>query len=258
MAETLINFQPLIIAFLGGLLPSLVWLWFWQRQDRECPEPTGLIVLSFVAGMVVVYFVFPLQKLVYGAMPYITPLVNNLVGQFSTFIIPSDTIQITLWSFIEEFAKYATVFFIAFKSRHFNEPVDAIVYMLTAALGFTAMENTLYILKDLAQSGTIDTVLNGDLRFIGATIVHTISSALVGIALALSFYAPRFIKLFAVIIGVASATLLHAYFNLTIMSTNGTLSTLQVFSRFWIAMVVVIILIKVVKSFVTRTKTCPV
>jgi RsiW-degrading membrane proteinase PrsW (M82 family) len=258
MAETLINLEPLAIALAGGLLPALIWLWFWHRQDKECPEPTGLIVLSFVAGMVVVYFVFPLQKLIYTTMPQIWAFVNSLALQFNIPEISSDVVQITLWAFIEEFAKYATVFFIAFKSRHFNEPVDAIVYMLTAALGFTAMENALYILKDLAHTGTIDTVLNSNLRFIGATIAHTISSALVGIAIALSFYAPRFIKIFAITVGVLVATLLHAYFNLTIMDTNGTLSTLQVFSRFWIAMIVVIILIEFVKKVVTRTKTCPV
>ena len=258
MAETLITLQPLAIAFMGGLLPSLVWLWFWQRQDRDCPEPTGLIILSFVAGMVVVYFVFPLQKLVFGAMPHIAPFVNGLAAQFSLSEFTIDSIQITLWAFIEEFAKYATVFFIAFKSRSFNEPVDAIVYMLTAALGFTAMENALYILKDLAHSGTIDTVLNSDLRFIGATLVHTVSSALVGIALALTFYAPRFVQLSAAFVGVLGATLLHAYFNLTIMNTNGTLSTLEVFSRFWIAIIVIIILIKIVKRVATRTQTCPI
>lgn len=258
MAETLITLQPLAIAFTGGILPALVWLWFWQRQDRDCPEPTGLIILSFVAGMVVVYFVLPLQKLVFAALPQIAASVNYALAQINISSLTNETIQVTFWAFIEEFAKYATVFFIAFKSRSFNEPVDAIIYMLTAALGFTAMENTLYILKDLTHAGTIDTVLNGELRFIGATLVHTVSSALIGIALALSFYSSGVIRLITVIGGLLSATLLHAYFNLTIMSTNGTLSTLGVFSRFWIAIVVVIILIKVVKSFVTRSKTCPV
>lgn len=257
MAETLITLQPIAIAFFGGILPSLVWLWFWQKQDHECPEPTGLIIISFVAGMIVVYFVFPLQKLILGQMPAIMDQVSALAHAFSFNLPDQETVRITLWAGVEELAKYITVFFIAFKSRDFNEPVDAIIYLLTAALGFTAMENALYILKDLAHSGTIDTVLNSELRFIGASLVHTVSSAIIGIALALAFYAPRFIQIIAGLIGVMGATVLHAYFNLSIMEVSGTLSTLQIFARFWGAIIIVIILIEIVKKVTTREKTCP-
>lgn len=247
MAETILTWQPVAIAIAGGILPSLLWLWFWLRQDLQNPEPKGLIALSFFAGMAVVYFVLPLQKLVVSSMPAIMDLVDTVTIKYA--IPPPDetTVRVTLWAFIEEFAKYATVFLIAFRSKFFDEPKDAIIYLITAALGFAAMENTLYIFRDLAQGGGFEMVTNGNMRFLGATIVHIVSSAFIGVAVALAFYTPRYIKFVVALMGIFVASLLHAYFNLSIMNSDGTLKTLLVFSQFWAAIIGLIVLLALVK-----------
>lgn len=247
MAETILVWKPVAIAIAGGVLPSLVWLWFWLKQDSKSPEPTGLIALSFFAGMAIVYFVLPLQKFVLAHIVQIVDAVNALALKISLAAPSEETIRTTLWAFIEEFAKYATVFFIAFKSKFFDEPMDAVIYIITAALGFSAMENTLYIFRDLANSGAIEVFGNGNMRFLGATIVHIVSSAFIGIAMAFSFYAPKYIKFIAVALGIFTATLLHAYFNLSIMVSDGTMKTLLVFSQFWGAIIGIIVLLALVK-----------
>ena len=247
MAETILIWKPVAIAIAGGVLPSLVWLWFWLKQDSKSPEPTGLIALSFFAGMAIVYFVLPLQKFVLSSMISIVDIVNVLALKISFTAPNEETIRTTLWAFIEEFAKYATVFFIAFKSKFFDEPMDAVIYIITAALGFSAMENTLYIFRDLATGGAFEILANGNMRFIGATIVHIVSSAFIGIAIAFSFYAPKYIKFIAVTLGIFTATLLHAYFNLSIMVSDGTMKTLLVFSQFWGAIIGIIVLLALVK-----------
>ncbi len=247
MAETILTWKPLAIAIAGGILPSLVWLWFWLKQDREAPEPTGLIALSFFAGMAIVYFVLPLQKFVVASIIPIMDMVSTISDKFSLLPPVEQTVRITLWAFIEEFAKYATVFLIAFKSKFFDEPLDAVIYLITAALGFAAMENTLYIFKDIATGGALEVLSNGNMRFIGATIVHIVSSALVGIAIAFSFYTPKYIKLVAVTVGIFVASLLHAYFNLSIIESDGTMKTLLVFSQFWGAILGIIVLLAIVK-----------
>lgn len=255
MAETILNWKPIAVAVAGGVLPSLVWLWFWLREDQQSPEPTGLIALSFFAGMAVVYFVLPLQKLVVAGITPTMHIVNVLTIKLS-FVPPAQqTVQVTLWAFIEEFAKYATVFLIAFKSKYFDEPMDAVIYLITVALGFAAMENALYILKDMAHGGILDILGNGNMRFIGATIVHIVSSSLVGIAIAFAFYAPRYIKFLTTIIGIIIASLLHAYFNLSIMESDGTMKTLLVFSQFWGAIVGLIVLLELVKRMSKHTDT---
>ena len=49
---------PFILAFILGLIPALVWLWFWLKEDIH-PEPAKMITLSFIGGMVAVLFVLP-------------------------------------------------------------------------------------------------------------------------------------------------------------------------------------------------------
>lgn len=257
MAETILTWKPIAVAVAGGIIPSLVWLWFWLREDHANPEPTGLIALSFFAGMAVVYFVLPLQKLVVAGITPTMNIVDTLALKLTLLPPDEQTVKITLWAFVEEFAKYATVFLIAFKSKYFDEPMDAVIYLITAALGFAAMENTLYILKDMAHGGILEMLGNGNMRFIGATIVHIVSSSIVGIAIAFAFYAPRYIKFITAFIGIIIASLLHAYFNLSIMDSNGTMNTLLVFSQFWGAIIGIIVLLELVKRIPSEADTIP-
>lgn len=247
MAETIFSINPFLIAFAGGILPALVWLWFWLHQDRENPEPRGLITLSFVAGMAVVFFVLPVQKLIVILMPFIMDGVDFLTTKFALIPPLEETVQAVLWSFTEEFGVFATVFLVAYHTRHFNEPVDAIMYLITAALGFAAMENTLYILKDLSSGSGLLALFDSNFRFIGATTLHIVSAAILGVAFAFAFYSKFWIQFIAGLVGITLATLLHAYFNLSIMNAYGTFSTLAVFAPFWGAIIGIIILIEVVK-----------
>lgn len=247
MAETVITGKLVGIALAGGLIPALVWLLFWLREDRVSPEPKGLIAISFFAGMAAIFVALPLEKLVVTTLPMLMDVVTFIAVKFTLTIPNDETIQLILWATIEELAKYATVLFIAFQSRHFDEPIDAVIYMITAALGFAAMENTMYLLKDLSQVSIATAILDSNLRFVGATILHTVSSAFVGIAIAFSFYGRRFWKVLAVFYGLMGASLLHAHFNLSIMSANGTISTLAIFARYWVAIIGIIIIFKWIK-----------
>src|SRR3989344_9128221 len=112
------------LAFLGGIIPSLLWLWFWLKEDDKNPEPKGLLAVVFILGMIAVIIVLPIQKLI------------------QTHIISYD-LQLTLWASAEEIIKYLVVAVILYKTTHADEPIDWPIYMITAALGFAALENAL-------------------------------------------------------------------------------------------------------------------
>lgn len=229
----MINPETLLYALLGGILPVLLWLWFWLKEDARHPEPRGLIMLSFIAGMVTIAIAIPLEKLAYNT-------------------IPDKTHLIIVWAVIEEMLKFGAVLFVAMRSRFFDEPADALVYMITAALGFAAIENTLFLLAPFGSGEFTSGVMTGNLRYVGAALLHTAASGAVGIALGLVYYRGRVLKLFASLLGLSFAIVLHALFNFFIMKDDGA-DMLIVFLFLWIAIVVVIFFFEKLKRMVRVT-----
>ena len=255
MAESIVAWKLIVIAFAGGILPALLWLWFWLKQDRISPEPKGLIAISFFAGMGVVLFVLPFEKLAVTTLPAFMDMLNTLSTYIPFVVFPDETVRIMLWAFIEESAKYLAVLFIAFQSKHFDEPIDAVIYLITAALGFAALENSFYLFKSLSEASIWSVALDGNLRFVGATVLHIASSAFLGVTIAFSFYSSKFVKIIAGFLGLAFATLLHAYFNLSIIEVEDTISALVVFSRFWLMIVGIIVLLSIIKLIKPEKET---
>lgn len=196
-----------------GILPSLIWLWYWLQKDSH-PEPKVLITKVLMLGIILSPLAIVFQLLFVN-------LIARLFGTDAASL--SDGPGFYLWaSFVEELVKYAAVFFVVLRSPEFDEPVDAMIYMLTAALGFAAMENILVINRVIGDGLTATAGIWG-LRFAGATLLHALSSALMGYFIALAWYFFEYRKtLFSV--GLALATLFHWTFNLFISHTERTLS----------------------------------
>ena len=223
------------IAALGGLIPALIWLWFWIRED-EHPEPWQYIVLVFVLGMIMVPIVIPFQK---------TIEVYTETLKCVAFI---PLLTYFLWAGLEEVFKYAAAYFAALRNPVNDEPIDPVIYMIVAALGFAALENTLYLIDPVSQKLVVDSVVIANLRFIGATLLHVVSSAIVGIFLAYSFYKPVKEKIIYLILGLFFATLLHAMFNVVLISEKDIGGPIAALFITWIAAMILIITFEKVKK----------
>ena len=110
--------------------------------------------------------------------------------KFAFNIIPEGIYLIIAWAAIEEIIKFSSVSIIALKSRFFDEPIDAMIYLITAALGFAAMENSFFLITPLLAGEGLQVFLLGNMRFIGASVLHVVASSAVGIAIGLSFINP--------------------------------------------------------------------
>lgn len=232
MLETL----PVIAAFAGGVLPALAWLWFWLREDSAHPEPRRLIALAFLAGMVAVAVAIPLEKAVQAM------LTEALPG--TLFALP--IFVYSVWSVIEELVKFALAYATVLRRREDDEPIDPVIYMTTVALGFAAAENVLFALSPLSGSTFSQIIITGDLRFIGATLLHILSSAAIGVALGVAFYKPWRKRFVAGVFGILAAAGLHVIFNILILNTPQD-SLLAVFSLVWIGIIVLLGVIEYVK-----------
>jgi len=139
---------------------------------------------------------------------------------FPTGIFLPSSPEFFLWSsFVEELIKFYAIRLVIMNNPEFDEPIDAMIYMMAAALGFAAIENTLIVFQTTPDGVgiTINTLI---LRFIGATLLHALASGLLGYFLAISwFFQNHKKKLF--IIGLILATMFHFTFNIVISVFEG-------------------------------------
>lgn len=227
------TFENIILALAGGTIPALVWLWFWLREDRLHPEPRILILTAFLAGMLAVPLVIPFEK-----------AASDYFGAGGTVFV--------IWAIVEEVAKFFVAWAVVLRRREVDEPIDTLIYMITVALGFSAIENSLFILAPIASGDAVGALVTGNLRFIGATLLHIVSSSAIGAALALSFYQSAKIKKEFVIAGVILSIGLHAIFNLLIIKSADNGGTFFVFLSVWLAVAVLMAVFEKVKSLAIK------
>ncbi len=206
------------LALLGGFLPAYLWLRFWLKEDRERPEPRGLLFLTFAAGMLAVILVLPLQKLL-AHLPF------------------DEQTLIVLWAAAEEILKFIAVMLIVFPSAYLDEPVDYPIYFIVAGLGFAALENALFLIHPVGIQDATVSLLTGSLRFLGSTLLHAVASGFIGLLMGLAFFHGKTIRTGSFIVGLGLAITLHSGFNYFIMKEGGE-NFLQVFALLWVVTII--------------------
>ena len=238
MTPTLTN---ILFSLLGGILPALLWLSFWLREDKSHPEPRSLIALTFFYGIISVPITFFIQMLVnYLLIPRI-----SVEAAIQTMRI-SGYVTLVIWAMTEEFLKYIAAKKGGLSKKANDEPIDALIYMITAALGFSAAENTLFLIAPLLDGNLADAFITTNMRFIGATLLHVASSAIIGISIALSYFFKKKIQKHYLYIGFILSVLLHTLFNFFIIKDNT--NVFIAFVMVWIVIVGIILLFEKIKK----------
>jgi RsiW-degrading membrane proteinase PrsW (M82 family) len=215
-------------ALIAGLLPSLIWLWFWLREDSEHGEPKWLLASSFIGGIIAVLFAIFLEK-----------WIEESVGDTN--------LKYTLWAATEELLKFMAVIVIVLQSKYNDEPLKPMIYCIVVALGFAALENALFLIEPVSLGAIAQSIITGNMRFIGATLVHIVSSATIGFALGLTYYRNIGAKFIGIVMGLVAAITIHAIFNISVISTDPN-DILKIFAWIWGAVVILIILFEEVKA----------
>ena len=205
----------IIVYIIFGILPSLVWLFYYLSKDLH-PEPKRMILKVFFWGALMTIPVFFVQTGLNYLLTAINinPAISALIYWFLVIALS------------EEFFKYLVIRLKVYNSPHLDEPLDVMLYMVVAALGFAALENILYLFTPIGQMSFEQlvgrTLFISFIRFIGATFLHTLCSAVVGYALAFSFCEPKRKHTYFTM-GILMATLLHGLYDFSIITLNGSI-----------------------------------
>lgn len=189
-----------------GTLPGLIWLLHYLRKDVN-PEPKRMILKVFFFGMLI-----------------------TLPAVFSEIAIADLTKKISFFPFlvfifniflgvalVEELLKFLVVKKAVLKSPEFDEPVDAMIYMIVSGLGFATAENILVLF--LLRSGFNQMFEISLLRFLGATFLHALASAIIGFFIGLTFF-DKTHRRKLILTGMVLAVMLHGLYNFSIMSSG--------------------------------------
>jgi RsiW-degrading membrane proteinase PrsW (M82 family) len=103
------------------------------------------------------------------------------------------------------------VWLFIFPQKVFDEPIDAMIYMMFSALGFAFFENLVLALS----STTSNVVMTLFYRFFGANLLHILASSLIGYGYAF-FVKTR--RIFPFVLSFISGTFLHFLYNYLIIS----------------------------------------
>lgn len=196
-----------------------------------------MIALAFIAGMAAVPLAIPLEQ-----------YANAFFGNGSaTQNLP----VIAVWALLEEVLKYVMAAVFILWRPVVDEAPDYVIYMITVALGFAAAENMLFLLMPFSSGNVMSSIYTGDFRFIGPTLLHVVSSATVGFALALSHGRRLGTRIAVGTCGLILAITLHTAFN-TLIITQGTSTTWPALFFVWIVAVIFLAAFEVLKYFQYR------
>jgi len=194
---------PLLII---GVLPSLIWLFYFLKKDKD-PEPKIMIFTVFVLGvggaLLAASLQVPVRNFIYSInLTDLSQPKIALIGILDAFLVVA-----LLEESVKLLAVIAGVFL--FKIRELDEPVDLIIYMITAGLGFAALENYLYFSR-VPQEQLTELIF---LRFAITTLFHALSAGILGYLLALSI---RKMKKYIAVLGLVIVSFFHALYNVLI------------------------------------------
>lgn len=218
------------------LLPNFLWLSFFRSHDYH-KEPLYILRRIFLFGFISTPLVGWIQwcaneniKTIFGYIS--SPQCAFLTERFISVNLTTLVIIIFLvGALIEELFKFFSMRLAIFgrAKKEFDEPVDSMIYLITAALGFSAAENLLYAISLGTRTGFFkdSSFLNYQveifslifLRSLATTLLHIISSGIFGYFFAKAYFHfqnTKFYFIRSVFAGLFGATLIHLNFNLII------------------------------------------
>ncbi|MCR4829374.1 MAG: PrsW family intramembrane metalloprotease [Bacteroidales bacterium] len=206
------NTNILLLAI--SVLPVVVLAWVVYRRDRVEKEPIGMLVKAFFFGglsiipAIILEFILEIPGMLFSNMPIIS-------GLYDGFVVAA---------FSEELCKMAFLFLAVWKSRHFNEYFDGIVYAAFVSLGFACFENIEYV---FFQDSFIDSLSTGFMRALLSVPGHFLFGVVMGYYFSLAKFQP-WQRTRNLLLAFLVPIFLHGTFDALLMISNGFSETFPI------------------------------
>ena len=199
--------MALAIALILAILPSALILRYFLKRDAF-PEPRGAIAKTFAWGVASIIPAVILALILISIVPGVS------AGDTGGAFVRAAVIAFFGAAIPEELFKFAVLFFYCRRLSDFDEPMDGIVYGVTASLGFATLENVLYVFD-----GGIGIAI---MRGFTAVPGHALFGAIMGFYFGLAHFLPGRRRLYwaAYLLPV----LLHGLYNTPLLALESNVS----------------------------------
>lgn len=189
----------LIFIALAPVFIIALYIYFRDKYDKE---PIGVLLKSLLIGVIITIPIIFIER-------FFATLIENFQGiifaAFRAFLVAG---------FTEELFKYLAFFLIIWRSRHFNEKFDGIVYAVFISLGFAAVENIFYVTGYGFKIGLV--------RAVTAVPAHALFGIVMGYHFGLAKFYPSE-KRKQLILAFLIPLLLHGFYDFFLMAGKSLL-----------------------------------
>ena len=178
--------------FALAIAPGIAVILFVYFKDKYEKEPFSLLLKCFLLGTLTIIPPLFIETIFQGFGPGYA-FSNSNIFVYAFFVV----------GLSEEASKFLLLRIYPYRSKHFNEPFDGIVYSVVISMGFATAENIFYVLEGGAGVGL--------LRMFTAVPGHAAFAMLMGYYVGLSkFRQHNFGFLF---MGLLAATTAHGFYD---------------------------------------------
>jgi protease PrsW len=185
----------LLMGIFLAIIPALVWMGFFNQQDRAEPEPKRLIARTFAFGALAAGA---------AAVPFASQVANDTIVQYPNIIVKV-VLTILSVALLQEVLKVAMVRYVVLGTPEFDRHPDGIVYGLASGLGFATIMTIAYVVR---EGGVIP--LAGAIRAVDNALVHGALGAVTGYYIGRVKIDGKSVRWFAV--GLAVTTLINGIY----------------------------------------------
>lgn len=120
-----------------AIAPGIAICIFIYLKDKYNREPLGLLLLSFILGMLSIIPAVIIQI-------SLTKPVEKIMGDGISYTLVFAYLIVAL---SEEGSKFLSVRFVPYRRKAFDDPFDGIVYAVMVSMGFATLENIGYVFE---------------------------------------------------------------------------------------------------------------
>ncbi len=189
----------LIIVALAPVFIIAIYIYIRDKYERE---PFRLLLISLLAGCVLTIPIVYFEGIL------------SVYGQDFGGLAQTAWNALVVAAFTEELFKFAALYLLIWRNRHFNEKFDGIVYACFISLGFAGIENILYVFDGGISVGIT--------RAFTAIPAHALFGVMMGYQFGLARFYPKE-RFWRLCLALMIPILLHGIYDFILMSGHSYL-----------------------------------